>query len=171
MTHAKGKGRSRTVALSAFLLMQSVAAVFFVADAFRDLMDAPLGGHSILEALVSLVLVIGIFLTGWQLRLTLDEMKQQEQALDVARGGLLQVVARQFDVWGLTAAERDVGLLALKGIDIADIAAMRGAASGTVRAQMARIYSKAGVSGRSQFAAWFVEDLLTPDVMPEDKPD
>ena len=35
-----------------------------------------------------------------------------------------------------------------------------GAAQGTVRAQLTRIYAKAGVSGRAQFAAFFVEDLL-----------
>ncbi|MEE2868759.1 MAG: helix-turn-helix transcriptional regulator, partial [Pseudomonadota bacterium] len=39
-------------------------------------------------------------------------------------------------------------------------AQLRGAAQGTVRAQLTRIYAKAGVSGRHQFAAWFVEDLL-----------
>jgi DNA-binding CsgD family transcriptional regulator len=50
--------------------------------------------------------------------------------------------------------------LALKGLDVAEIAEMRGAAAGTVRAQLTRIYAKAGVSGRAQFAAWFVEDLL-----------
>ena len=37
---------------------------------------------------------------------------------------------------------------------------LRGAAQGTVRAQLTRIYAKAGVSGRAQFGAWFVEDLL-----------
>jgi DNA-binding NarL/FixJ family response regulator len=43
---------------------------------------------------------------------------------------------------------------------VAEIAGMRGAAQGTVRAQLTKIYSKAGVSGRAQFAAFFVEDLL-----------
>lgn len=41
---------------------------------------------------------------------------------------------------------------------------MRDAAPGTVRAQMARIYAKSGVSGRAQFAAWFVEDLLSAGI-------
>ena len=51
-------------------------------------------------------------------------------------------------------------MLALKGLDVAEISDLRGAAAGTVRAQLARIYAKAGVSGRAQFAAFFVEDLL-----------
>jgi len=53
-----------------------------------------------------------------------------------------------------------IGLMAIKGLDLAEIAAVRGAAQGTVRAQLTRIYAKAGVSGRAQFAAYFVEDLL-----------
>jgi DNA-binding CsgD family transcriptional regulator len=73
---------------------------------------------------------------------------------------LADVIAAQFTDWGLTPAERDVGFLALKGLDVAEIAELRGRAAGTVRAQLTRIYSKAGVSGRAQFAAYFVEDLL-----------
>ena len=68
--------------------------------------------------------------------------------------------AREARFGGLTMAEREVGMLALKGIDLAEIARLRGSAQGTVRAQMTRIYAKAGVSGRAQFAAWFVEELL-----------
>ena len=68
--------------------------------------------------------------------------------------------AAQFEAWGLTAAERDVGMLALKGLDVGDIAALAGAATGTVRAQLSRVYTKAGVTGRAQFVALFVEDLL-----------
>jgi hypothetical protein len=43
---------------------------------------------------------------------------------------------------------------------------MRGAAQGTVRAQLTKIYAKAGVSGRAQFAAYFVEDLLGASLPP-----
>ena len=32
--------------------------------------------------------------------------------------------------------------------------------AGTVRAQLSSVYAKAGVSGRAQFAALFVEDIL-----------
>ncbi|QQM31394.1 helix-turn-helix transcriptional regulator [Martelella lutilitoris] len=157
---ARRQGRSQTIALAAFMLMQAVAAVFFVADATRDLFEKPPGAHSIIEALIAVTLVAGIFLAGWQLRLTLERMYAQEKALDTARGDFIRIIDTQFDDWGLTPAEREVGLLALKGLDISEIARLRGAAQGTVRAQMTRIYAKAGVSGRAQFAAWFVEDLL-----------
>ncbi|WP_269583042.1 helix-turn-helix transcriptional regulator [Roseibium sp. Sym1] len=154
------RGRHETTALATFMALQSIAAVFFVGDVFADLVGDLGSPHSLQEAFVVFVLVLGIFLAGWQLRLTLQRMRDQERALDTARGELSRIVENQFEEWGLTPAERDVGLLALKGLDLAEIAEMRGAAQGTVRAQLTRIYAKAGVSGRHQFAAWFVEDLL-----------
>jgi len=153
-------GQRQTAALAAFLLLQTVAAVFFVGDAISDLVADPTSPHSVFEALVALALILGVLLSGWQLRQTLEKMRAQEKALDTARGELSRVIDAQFSEWGLTPAERDVGLLALKGVELADIAEMRGSAQGTVRAQLTRIYAKAGVSGRPQFAAWFVEDLL-----------
>lgn len=159
-TKTGATGRRQSAALAAFLLVQTVAAIFFVADASNDVMTAPHDIHAVLEALVVLVLVLGIVSSGWQLRRTLDRMHEQERALSTARGDLARVIDVQFDEWRLTPAERDVGLLALKGLDVAEIAALREAAQGTVRAQLTRIYAKAGVSGRAQFASWFVEDLL-----------
>lgn len=155
------QGRRQTVALAGLMLLQTIAAVFFVADAFSDLIEDLGSPHSVLEALVALALILGVVLSGWQLRQTLERMREQERALDVARGEFSTIIEAQFSEWGLTPAERDVGQLALKGIELADIARLRGAAQGTVRAQLTRIYAKAGVSGRPQFAAWFVEDLLS----------
>lgn len=157
---ARTAGRRKSAAMAAFLLLQAIAAVFFVADAGTDLLAAPREWHSLFEALVALVLVLGIGIGSWQLRQMLERMSEQERALDTARGDLARVIETQFDDWGLTPAERDVGMLALKGLDVAEIAGLRNAAQGTVRAQLTRIYAKAGVSGRAQFASWFVEDLL-----------
>jgi len=163
---SKAQGRSQTVDLSIFMMLQSVAELFFVADSVRYLADAPVNAESIIEALTAFVLVLGIFMAGWQLRLTLERMAAQGRALDIARGDFVRIIETQFDIWGLTAAEREVGMLALKGLDLAEIARLRGSAQGTVRAQMTRIYAKAGVSGRAQFAAWFVEDLLGDGISP-----
>jgi DNA-binding CsgD family transcriptional regulator len=116
--------------------------------------------HLVFEMLVALALALGVAFGVMVLRQTLEDMRAQDVALATARGALADVIAAQFTDWGLTPAERDVGFLALKGLDVAEIAEMRGAAAGTVRAQLTRIYAKAGVSGRAQFAAWFVEDLL-----------
>ncbi|EAV42675.1 helix-turn-helix transcriptional regulator [Roseibium aggregatum] len=168
------QGRRETTALAAFMLLQSVAAIFFVGDAFTDLVTDVGSPHSVFEFFVAFVLIVGIFLAGWQLRLTLERLRHQERALGAARGDLARIIDTQFAEWGLTPAESDVGLLALKGLDLSEIAQLRGAAQGTVRAQLTRIYAKAGVSGRHQFAAWFVEDLLQdglsakPQTVPQD---
>jgi DNA-binding CsgD family transcriptional regulator len=159
-------GRRQTVALSVFLIVQTLGTVFFVGDVIGDLRAEPASVHFLFEAAVTLVLVFGIIFGAWALRRTIELLRAQDAALDVARGALSQVIGDQFAAWALTPAERDVGFLALKGLDVAEIAELRGAAQGTVRAQLTRIYSKAGVSGRAQFAAFFVEDLLGEGVPP-----
>jgi DNA-binding CsgD family transcriptional regulator len=153
-------GRRQTVALSVFLLVQTLGTVFFVGDVIGDLREDPTSVHFIFEAMVTAALVLGILFGSFALRRTIELLRAQEQALDVARGALGAVIDAQFQAWALTPAERDVAFLALKGLDVAEIAELRGAAQGTVRAQLTRIYAKAGVSGRAQFAAFFVEDLL-----------
>ena len=153
-------GRRRPFALAMFLVVQMLAAVFFVGDAVVDIFAGDVGPHLYFESLVALALAMGVGLGTLALRQTLEEMKAQDAALASARGALGDVIAAQFTDWGLTPAERDVAFLALKGLDVAEIAELRGRAAGTVRAQLTRIYAKAGVSGRAQFAAWFVEDLL-----------
>jgi DNA-binding CsgD family transcriptional regulator len=156
----RNAGRRQTAALTAFLIVQTFGAVFFVGDVIGDLIEDPLSVHFLVEAIVTAALVLGIVFGAYALRRTIELLRAQEKALDVARGALGRVIDRQFLAWALTPAERDVAFLALKGLDVSDIAKMRGAAQGTVRAQLTRIYSKADVSGRAQFAAFFVEDLL-----------
>lgn len=153
-------GRRQTSALSVFLLIQTLGAVFFVGDVVSDLREDPTSVYFTFEALVTTALVLGILFGALALRRTVELLRAQDQALAVARGALSNVIEAQFRSWGLTPAERDVGVLALKGLDVAEIAELRSAAQGTVRAQLTRIYSKAGVSGRAQFAAFFVEDLM-----------
>lgn len=160
-------GRRRPAALAVFLLLQTLATVFFVGDAVADLLEGTLGPHIYFEVLVAMALAAGVGLGALVLRQTLEEMQAQEVALASARGALGDVIAAQFTDWALTPAERDVAFLALKGLDVAEIAELRGRAAGTVRAQLARIYAKAGVSGRAQFAAWFVEDLLGQGLDPQ----
>ena len=56
------QGRRETTALAAFMLLQSVAAIFFVGDAFTDLVTDVSSPHSIFEFFVAFVLIVGIFL-------------------------------------------------------------------------------------------------------------
>ena len=76
--------------------------------------------------------------------------------------GLGEAIDRQFLTWKLTEAEREVGLLILKGLSLKEIVGARATSERTIRAQARSIYSKAGLSGRSALSAFFLEDLLAP---------
>lgn len=76
--------------------------------------------------------------------------------------GLGASLGRQFDRWGLTEAERQVALLLLKGLSHREAAGVRSTSERTVRQQAREVYRKAGVSGRSELSAFFLEDLLVP---------
>ncbi len=60
---------------------------------------------------------------------------------------------------GLTPAEADVALFAIKGLSTQEIATLRGVSEGTIKAQTNAIYRKADVSGRPQLLSQFLEDL------------
>ena len=76
--------------------------------------------------------------------------------------GLASAVSQQFSDWGLTAAEREVALLLLKGQAHKEIAAATGRSERTVRQHAIAAYQKAGVGGRAELAAFFLGDLTLP---------
>lgn len=62
--------------------------------------------------------------------------------------------------WELSPAEKEVALLLLKGLSHKEIAEVRGTSEATVRQQSRALYKKAGLTGRHDLAAFFLEDLL-----------
>jgi len=90
-----------------------------------------------------------------------EARRWSREAEDVLRG-LGAAIDRQFDRWGLTPAEREVALLQLKGLRHRTIAELRKTSERTVRQQAFAVYRKAGLNGRSDLAAFFLEDLLLP---------
>ena len=74
--------------------------------------------------------------------------------------GLGEAIEKQFEAWRLTSAEREVGLLMLKGFSHRELAGLRGTTEATVRHQAQSIYQKSSLPGRSAFCAYFLEDLL-----------
>ena len=81
-------------------------------------------------------------------------------------GGLLAglgvAIDAQFGRWGLSPAEREIGLLLLKGLSHKEIAVVRQVSEATVRQQAQRLYRKANVNSRNDLAAFFLEDLFLP---------
>jgi DNA-binding CsgD family transcriptional regulator len=76
--------------------------------------------------------------------------------------GLGAAIDAQFARWELSTAEREVALLLLKGLAHKEIAGVRGTSEKTVRQQALALYRKAGLSGRAELSAFFLEDLLLP---------
>ena len=76
--------------------------------------------------------------------------------------GLREVVDQQFDLWKLSAAEKEVALLLVKGLSLKEIAALRETSERTVRQQASVVYAKSKLGGRAELAAFFLEDLLSP---------
>lgn len=74
--------------------------------------------------------------------------------------GLSDAIDRQLDRWGLSPAEKEVALLLLKGLSHKEVGRIRQVSEATVRQQARALYQKAGLDGRRDLAAFFLEDLL-----------
>ena len=152
------------------MALQILAAAFFVFDGFEDWYAEGAQAFSFdtaMECVIAVALLTGVILSSRNIvRLTRD-LQRQEQALDRARGALGEHIALRFREWGLTKGEGEVALFALKGCDIAEIARLRGAAPGTIRAQLSQIYAKAGVTSQAMLVSLFIEDLLDKSSLSE----
>ena len=76
--------------------------------------------------------------------------------------GLGQQIEAQLTHWGLSAAEKQVALLILKGLSFKECAQIRGVSEKTIRQQASTVYQKSGLPSRSALSAFFLEDLLLP---------
>lgn len=157
--------RRRIATLTLLIVVQALCALFFAVDVVGDFLSQEDGGlHLDLEALAAVALVAGVVLLLFELRDMLRRIEAMDRGLRAARGDMAELIERFFGRWGLTPSEREVAMLVLKGFDNDSIAGLRGVASGTVRAQTARVYAKAGVEGRAQLFSVFMEELLAgPD--------
>ena len=149
--------------------LQALCAVFFAADTYLDFFGGPetQGDTSdVIEAFVTLCLVIGAIFTGFEIRKVFRREAQLKRQIDVASGAFADIMQREFDAWGLTESERTVAMFGIKGYSIAEIADLRQTKEGTIKAQNAAVYRKAGVSGRLQLLSHFVEDLIDENLIP-----
>lgn len=144
------------------------------------LMDQPedwLTFHVIFESLMiagALVMATTLWLGWWRSAQSVDELRRSLEVRSVERDawrssaehaleGLSRAIDRQFDVWELTPAEREVALFLLKGHSHKAIAKHTERSPQTVRQHAAVVYKKGGLSGRAELAAFFLEDLMLPE--------
>ncbi|MCI3133293.1 helix-turn-helix transcriptional regulator [Phenylobacterium aquaticum] len=158
-------GDRGAAAVAAVVALQAIAAAFFLADATADIGASGATPHVVIEAIIALALVAGVVTGALQVRRMWREARRRRAALAVAAGALSEVMAQRFREWRLTPAEADVAVFALKGCDIAQICELRGSAAGTVRAQLTRVYDKAGVNSRAALASLFLEDLMSAPII------
>ena len=158
------------LALFALLFIQIVCAAFFLGQTLLTLLGIrhrPLAWevHESLEIGAALGLVLGAALGFVVLRRLLRRQKRAEEQLRQVSGAFKELMQSRFCDWGLTSAERDVALFAIKGMSTQEIAVLRGTAEGTVKAQTNAIYRKSGVNGRSQLLSLFIEDLMDEETL------
>ncbi len=144
-------------------------------DLWQDLSNGATRLHLAWEAVM---IVLGTASFGLLTLSTIKKATRLENRLDETRKdlqewrekarlhteGLAQEIDQQFLQWGLSPAEKEVGFLMLKGLSFKESAEIRNASERTVRQQAQDIYRKANIAGRNEFAAWFLEDLLTTKV-------
>lgn len=169
MTQENRSGRWYLIWTFAFV------ALFFAYDLYDDLnSDTPLP-HLIVEGVLASIAFLWtglLFRTNVRLKRRLDSSEQvadhwrneadrwreKKQAL---KRGLMNAIERQFADWGLSPTEREIALLLLKGLSLKEVASVRSTAESTVRKQAFAIYQKAGLTGRTDLSAFFLEDLLS----------
>jgi DNA-binding CsgD family transcriptional regulator len=153
-----------------------IIAVFVGADMAADVLAGMSAAHLVVETFALALALAGVLGTWLQLRTALREAGDLRRDLEGTRAdlaswraeaqnllaGLGAAIDQQFQRWGLTAAEREVALLILKGLSYKEVADARQTSERTVRHQALAIYRKAGLAGRAEMAAFFLEDLLLP---------
>lgn len=173
------EGKLLAGVLVAFLTVAGLAAI----DIFSDLEEGTTPSHVVSETGVLFVGLMGSILVARRMVLTLRRARAVErQAVDLAdrlavseaearrwrsdardlMNGLAEALDQQFDRWALSPAEKQTALLLLKGLSHKEVASIRSVSDATARQQARAVYKKAGLSGRHDLAAFFLEDLMVP---------
>jgi len=124
-------------------------------------------------ALVCFLLLITLFILKWQsirreVRLQNNlkrvELENQHNKDKLAEkiSGISHHIEQEFIKWQLTATEKEIALMLLKGLTFKDIAKARCKSERTVRQQAGAIYAKSSLANRSDLAAYFLEDFMAP---------
>lgn len=155
-----------------FLIIAAMMAI----DLAEDAATGAEWEHLLAEAVVMALAVVGVGALWRGLRNAETRAARLDVSLDMALKeagkykaeahealrGLGEAIEAQFERWDLTPAEREVGLLLLKGLTHKEVAEVRSTSEATVRQQALVVYRKSGLRNRSDLSAFFLEDLLLP---------
>ena len=147
------------------------------ADLLMDDLESWLSFHAVFEVTMlagALLMATTLWLGWWRsahaaaaLQVRLAEQTAERDrwraSSQEALEGLGRAIGAQFGAWGLTPAEREVALMLLKGYGHKQIAALTGRSERTARQHAGVVYEKAGLGGRAELSAFFLQDLMLPD--------
>ena len=154
--------------LTVVLCVQVVCAAFFVVQIVASVFALPIPPLSwtfieLVEIGAAIGLVAGVGISILALRQARAQAAKAQAALKRAQSAFRDVLEDLFADWQLTPAERDVAIFAIKGFSTQEMATLRSVSEGTIKAQTAAIYRKAGVSGRPQLLSLFIDELVDED--------
>ena len=149
-------------------VLYAVSALIFLAELMGEITGVYLLSSSwLVHEITALVTLFGFILGGlmiWRGYAAINlRNREVEQTLRSARGEFFEMLSLQFDRWDLTEAERDVAMLTVKGMSVAEIADIRNTTQGTIKSQNNAIYRKAQVKGRTQLLGVLIDELLVED--------
>lgn len=142
---------------------------FFGFDVVADVLEHFLGNRAYVSSeLVHLnfeiLAVIGLGYAAATLRQYLRLLQAQaassRETIHMLRGNFDVVLRHKFEEWGLTTAERDVTLLIIRGLSVAEISAARDTAQGTIKAQSTSIFRKIGVGSKTELMSLIIDEFL-----------
>lgn len=165
--------QNERLVVSAILLLIAVMVGF---DIFNDSKEGVVAWHVLVEGAVAGLALVGVyyllrgnFALKNRLQKEIQDFTRFRAEAEAWRAdskkyldGLSKAIDQQLSKWNLTAAEKEVAFLLLKGLSLKEVAEARKTSEKTARVQSMAIYSKAGIAGRSELSAFFLEDLLVP---------
>ena len=167
---------ARPLALAAAGAAFALIAVLVGADVLGDTRSGTGWAHAAIETALMAIALAAATALWWRVGTLRRRARLLARDLDAARTeaerwrgdaeeilrGLGAAIDSQFQRWGLSEAEREVALLLLKGLAHKEIAEVRATSERTVRQQSLAVYRKAGLAGRAELSAFFLEDLFLP---------
>jgi len=152
-----------------------IITLMAILDVASDIKHHVAWSHVLVELAMIFSAILAVILgTYWFYTITAESMVEIEETLELSRAeskfwreenlhllqGVAQKIQEQFSAWHLTRTEIEIGFFLLKGFNAKEIAKHRGINEKTVREHLSNIYYKAGMAGRAELTAYFLEDLL-----------
>lgn len=153
--------------LALLIAVQCACVVFFLVDVATDVREQPAGAgfpfHLSFEIVATFSLFAAIVFEAKYLSSLLRQKARLEQGLSIANAAVHEVIEAHFVQWKLSPSETDIATFLVKGLDIAEIAQVRGCAQGTVKAHLNAIYRKSGTNGRGELLSVIIDTMLVGD--------